>query len=463
MPLDSQKVLRRDTVPLPSKQQTSARKARIGQNQAAVLAASLLGVVVALSLVWSTDAWAQSVAVQPTKVASSLSPLTLDDLLHMAVERHPSIEAKQAAVGVAKATWDAARLQRWPAPSLQTTQNEGSTGGRTTVLALQQPLWTGGRLTAEEDSALARTRSADMAVMEAKQALGFTVIDAYQSLLRAHGRGVALGRLLLRLDQYHSSMQRRVDSGASAAIELELIAARQSSAEGQRNAARFAERAALAQLSELIGQQLSTDHIAVAVESPVLPALGELLERAQMYSPTLRRLARDVDQARSDAAAKAAAQWPTVALVAQRNLVQGVPYTTNSNTLGLQLQYVPGSGFSTMAAARAAALQTDSVRATREAARSDLITKLHAEYQSLGSSLAQRLDMVTNVKANTAILASYERLFVASKRSWQDVMNSARELSDSELALADVEAQMVAGRHRLALYAAEPQWMEVSQ
>lgn len=463
MPLDDQKVLRRDTVPLTSKQQTSARKARIVQNQKAVLATCLLGGAVALSLVWATDAQAQSVAAQPTQVASSLSPLTLDDLLRMAVTSHPSIEAKLAAVAAARASWDAARLQLWPSPSIQTTQGQGSTDGRTTVLSLQQPLWTGGRLTAQVDSALAQTRSASMAVIEAQQALGFTVIGAYQSFLQMRGRGVALGRFLMRLDQYRSRMQRRVDSGASARIELELIAARQSSAEGQRNAARFAEAAAVAQLSELIGQQISVDRIAVAAESPVLPELDELLERAQMYSPTLRRLERDVEQAQSDAAAKTAAQWPTVALVAQRNIVQGVPYSGSFNTLGLQLQYAPGAGFSTVAEARAAAAQTESLRATREAARSDLITKLHAEYQNLGSALAQRQDMVANIKANSAVLASYERLFVAGKRSWQEVMNAAREVSDSELALADIEAQMVAGRHRLALYAAEPQWMEVSR
>jgi adhesin transport system outer membrane protein len=71
--------------------------------------------------------------------------------------------------------------------------------------------------------------------------------------------------------------------------------------------------------------------------------------------------------------------------------------------------------------------------------------------------------MMANIKANAAVLASYERLFVAGKRSWLEVMNAAREVSDSELALADIEAQMIAGRYRLALYAAEPQWMEVSQ
>jgi adhesin transport system outer membrane protein len=444
-----------------SKQQTAAREARIEPGRTSVFAACVVGTVVVLTPALSTDVWAQ--AAPQAAVATPSSQLTLDELLRMAVESHPSIEAKHAAVSEARATWDAARLQRWPTPSVQTTQGQGTTGGRTTVLSLQQPLWTGGRLTAGEDSALARTRSASMAVIEAQQSLGFTVVGAYQALVQARGRGVALGRLLARLEQYRASMQRRVDSGASAAVELELIAARLSSTEGQRNAARFAEVAAVAQLSELAGQPISSDRIAVVVETPVLPELDDLLERAQMYSPTLRRLGRDVEQAQSDTAAKTAEQWPTVALVAQRNLVHGVPYTVSSSTVGLQLQYVPGAGFSTLAAARAAAAQTESLRATREAARSELITKLHAEYQDLGSALARRLDMVANIKANAAVLASYERLFVAGKRSWLEVMNAAREVSDSELALADIEAQMVAGRYRLALYAAEPQWMEVSQ
>jgi len=395
------------------------------------------------------------------QVTSQAPPYGLDALARRAVETHASVAAKRANVDAARAEWDAARRQYLPAPSAQTSPGAG--GGHSTVLTLEQPLWSGGRLSASVDAALARSRSADLGVLESQQGLGLAVANVYRAFLQARGRAMVLQQFIGRLDNYHESMRRRVDSGASAQGDLELLQARYALTNGQLKSACFAERSARHQLSLLVGVELSSAEVVGTPQVPEVPDLEDLLERSEKSSPTLRRMDQDTLAARGEADAKVAAQWPTVALVAQRTLPRGVPNVSSSTAVGLQLQYTPGAGFASLARARSAEAQVEALRASREAARVDLLSKVHAEHEDLCSAVSRRQDALLNLKATANVLASFERLFAVGKRSWLDVMNAARELSDAEQALADIEAQMSPGRYRLALYGVELDWMESAQ
>jgi len=382
----------------------------------------------------------------------------LDDLARMASARHPSVAAKQAGVAVGQAELSAARSQYLPSPSVQGSPGAG--GGHTTVWSVQQPLWTAGRLQAGVDAAQARTQSAQEALVETQQSLGLAVTNAYQALAQARGRSETLRRLIARLNGYREGMQRRVEGGVSAQGELELLQARQALASGQFKAACHAERSARAQLASLVDMPLGVQDVGVATVATDLPDMDALLASSLERSPVLRRLEQDRLAARADADAKASAQWPSVALVAQRSLPQGVPNAVRSTSVGVQLQYTPGAGFSSTALARAAEAQVESLRANREAAVADLTSRIRTEHEEFQSALSRREDGQATARAAAQVLASFERLFAAGKRSWLDVMNAARELSDAELALADIEAQMTASRYRLDLLAANPAWMQ---
>jgi outer membrane protein, adhesin transport system len=382
---------------------------------------------------------------------------TLDALARLAATNNANVLSRRAGARAAEAERDAAQLQYWPTPSAQTSPGIG--GGRSTVLTLEQPVWTGGRISATVEAATARTQSAQHAVVESQQSVGLAVVNAYQVLQQAQGRASVMQRFLARLDRYRQSMQRRVDSGASAPGELELVQARQALASGQRRSACAAERAARSQLSSLASVELSKVAVTGVTDIPDIPKLEDLLDRSQRHSPALQRLEQDVQAAQGEADARAALRWPTVAVVAQRSLQQGVPNTQSSTSMGLQLQFTPGAGFSSLTLARAAQAQVDALRATKEAVRADLMARIRSEHEELRSAVDRRQDSLLNVDATGRVLASYERLFTAGKRSWLEVLNAARELAEAEAALTDTQAQVITSRYRLALYGMEPEWM----
>ena len=73
--------------------------------------------------------------------------------------------------------------------------------------------------------------------------------------------------------------------------------------------------------------------------------------------------------------------------------------------------------------------------------------------QALALSSARRLQSVqAALNANADVSASYDRQFLAGRKTWIDVMNAARELTQTEMQLADLQASLVAVSWRLAIY-----------
>lgn len=414
------------------------------------------GIIRAMKLALAVAA-ASILLLPQTGTAQTVPRLGLGQLVAMAIQSHPGVVARRAELGAAKSEVDAARWQYFPTPSVQVARNRDN-GGSTSVLALQQPLWAGGRIDAGFDAAEARARSADVSIAEAQYNLALRVTSAWQAWMQARGRAAALTKSVAQLDDYAESMKRRIAGGVSAEVDHELVMARLAQARGNLAQARASERSALAQLSQMIGQPLRSDNLTVADgATDSLPALGTLIDQAIDASPTLRRMEADVEAARHDAEQKSAANWPTLNLRTER-LHSDPTYTGNyvtDNRVTLVLDYVPGAGLSAAAGAAAARARVGSIEATREAARRDVIEKVNTDYEDYLASRDRRRDLRNTLKASTEVLASYSRLFVAGKRSWLDVLNAARELTEVEVSLADVEAQLVASRYRLRLHGGE--------
>ena len=387
--------------------------------------------------------------------------LVLDDLIGLAVQAHPEIAAKRTDLEAAYAGRDAARWQYFPTPSLQLRQQDK--GGNVTVAAVQQPLWSGGRLDAGLDAANSRTRSANAAISEAQYSVALRVTGAWQGWMQARGRAEALNAGIARLGVYAESVRQRIKGGVSPEVDRELVESRLSQVQGDLAAARAAERSALSQLSQLIGRSLRSEELSFGKGVIVqLPAFEVLAEQSVTRSAAMRRLEAEVEAARHDTTQKRAALWPTLGVRAeyQRGDSSNVGVVTQDTRVMLVMDYVPGAGLSAAAGIDAAEARVGSLREGREAARRELLAKVAADYEDHQSSLARKRDILRTLAAATEVLASYDRLFVAGKRNWLDVLNAARELTQVETSLADVEALVVASYYRLRLHGGELPWQQ---
>ena len=76
-----------------------------------------------------------------------------------------------------------------------------------------------------------------------------------------------------------------------------------------------------------------------------------------------------------------------------------------------------------------------------------------AQLVSKIKSLHYRIDALASaMKITLAVSESYSRQFLAGRKTWQEVLNSAREQVQMEVQIVDLEAAVLVAQWRLALY-----------
>lgn len=388
--------------------------------------------------------------------------LDVSDLVGMALGSHPAIVAKRGEVVAAEADLSSARWQYFPTPSISLGHDQK--GVSSSTLALQQPLWAGGRLDAGVDYANARTVAAVRSVTDAQHTLALAVTDSYQAWLQSRGRQAVLQRSLTFHEERKASMQRRVASGASAEVDSDLVASRLALVKSDLEASRSGVRTSVARLSQAVGCHLSEDSLALAEagSGASVASLENVLADAELSFPLLRKHDADIEAAEHLVSVKRASRWPTLNLRAENVRADAVAGSgvaaVNDNRILLVFQFVPGAGFSAAADIDAASARVGALRAMKEAARRDLHDRVVGEYENHRAAASRRHELLDNRKASAQVLESYSRLFAAGKRSWLDVLNAARELTQSELSVADAEATMMAAAYKLRLYSGSSGW-----
>lgn len=400
------------------------------------------------------------IAVHAAETPPASNGQGLSQLVDEAIRQHPSIAAARYQIESGQAGIRAAKSQFYPTPSLQRQQDKEE-GDSVIVVALQQPLWAGGRLDAGVDAANARAEAANFSASDTSYVLALRVIVAWGAWQQARGRSDALAEGIELLNLYAESVRRRIEGGAAGEVDRELVTSRLAQTEGDLAAARSAERSARARLGQLIGRTLRPDELiteAPAENPPPLPALTTFTTSAFERSAALRRRQAEIDAAGGELEQKRAALWPTLSLRAQHQRLDepkfGQPKT--DDRLMLVFEYVPGAGLSADAEIDAAAARQATLREELRAARQDLADTVATDYEDAVASHQRRQHLDRTLAASRAVLASYDRLFIAGKRGWLDVINAAREVIQTQVALADANAQHAVANARLRLHIGAP-------
>lgn len=381
-----------------------------------------------------------------------------EDLLLAGIEGNARIASGRSSVEAAEQLRNAAWQNYLPTPAIQA--DSGSDGGSSITLSLQQPLWAGGRIDAGVDAASANAESAIAAVSEEQYNLALSIIDYFGRYVQSRARQEALERFNLRLTTYRVRMTNRVNTGVSPENDMSLLEARVATTAARLKSVRSDGEVALTQLSQLTNLRLDGQSISFGFD-PVTPLeLDEVLSRARQYNPTLNRLTHDIASAEASVRARRSVMMPSVSLVLEHNVYHGTNRLNDDTSVGIQIQVQPGAGLSAYSNTQAAISQLQSLRLKRDATEQELLASIRSAHGNLVSSISRHEDTELNARAAASVLSSYERLFIAGKRSWLDVMNAARDLLDADIAVADNEAEQLGLRYRIDLYAAKYQWMK---
>lgn len=402
-----------------------------------------IAVLLATVLIWSSPAGATGAAGSEERPAESV--WSLADLVREAGATHPTVIAKRLERDAALAEVAAARWQRWPLPEIEAGRDDG--GGHSTMLGLQQPLWSGGRIVAGIAAAEARHDAAGAAEAEARREILQRVAEAYVEARRRQAQQQIHYRNVQQHERLRSMIERRVRQEISPGVDLELADSRLYQAANELSVAAQALHHSLTRLSELTGRQVAVVDGEESVERDLPIDREEALARTLATAPELAVLERQGRAAEADIRSERAAWWPMLALRLERREGGGLSDERAMLVLRSQL----GAGLSTRDQIGAATARREALRREQEAAVRELRAEVAEFWQQL-TAARLRLDNSRLHRQSAAnVFESYTRQYVIGQKTWLDVLNAVREAANAALSVEDAEAEVTWAALRLRL------------
>jgi adhesin transport system outer membrane protein len=403
-----------------------------------------------------------NVGVIATTFSISASAQKLENLIALALSSNPLTKSQQTLVESAKVGVDSAKWQFYPTPSVSVEMANTSSSDllyqgdkRVSIGRIQQPLWTGGRLSAGVNKAEAGLAVSQASLEEARLQLGLRVVQAYGDWLSAHLKTLANEKSLATHIRLHDQVKRRVNEGTSANSDLTLAIARLEAISAELTAVRAQGEVAIARLGQFLGNPVDAASLMKEVASPysLTGNMQGVLEQAIDINPSIIKAQATarvqevvIDEKRADLS-------PEVFVRAERQygnytFANGPP--ENRFFVGLTSRF--GAGLSTLSGIEAARLQYTAALTDIEVQTRAVNEQVLSDY-ALAQSIASRIAAIyKSLSATNDVLSSYNRQFLAGRKSWLDVMNAARELTQTETQLADLHATQVVVTWRLGAY-----------
>jgi len=233
----------------------------------------------------------QVLAQATASPASTAAPITVEQLVAMALDRAPGIQAQRLAI--ARANGDAEQAALRANPTLSTEQREEVGGSdRMTSLMVAWPLELF-RRNARVTAAKTQVDVADAEVSEAERQLAGDVRRRAVELLAAERRAAVTEEIAASLHNTYESLSRRVDEGASAPLLRDQAYVEWQRFEAQRPIRRADARVAREQLRAVVG---------LPADAPLALA-DDLAAVGQTPIPTSTELRADIRQATATVAA----------------------------------------------------------------------------------------------------------------------------------------------------------------
>lgn len=388
----------------------------------------------------------------------------LPELIDSVLSTHPSLRAQRALGASANAAVEGARWQFYPTPSIGFEQvgsdlpdpSYPSSGDKSvTTVRLQQPLWTGGRLTAGLDKAQAAVLANQAALEGARQDLALRVVQVYADWYGALLKRQAHEDSQRAHQRLQEQIQRRIANGVSPQSDLTLLLGRQLQTDADLAATMAQEQSALQRLGQLLGQPAPRTQTLMDTMGAPLALAGsaeDLLQQAQARNPGMVKMRALARVAEAEIAERRAELLPEAYIRAEQQygsytLASGQPISR----LFIGFSSHLGAGLSSLSQVSGALARYDAALADIDSARVSLGEQIQADYAQAEAGKARLSALLAALESADAIAQAWSRQFVAGRKSWLDVMNAVRELTQLETQIADARAAQLLLTWRLSI------------
>ncbi len=394
--------------------------------------------------------------------STSAAPATtlLKKLLDSAEVNNPDIKAARNQLQASEREIDAAKWKRWPSVSVVSESNSAqsqSASVRSNSMRVEQTLYDFGKVRSqisEYESARQSTSSQlDSKVLDIK----LQIVNLWQSLFVGIRKKEISDRQIQQLANYDQQINNRITKGATPIIERELTTSRLLQAGIERKGVISSIDNALLRLQALSGMadlkaDIAPEKMLIRSHDPLLrfmPPQG--LEDVISLHPAVMKAENDKTVLSHRLRSMQSDQLPQVYMRMDKPLQASTLYPNTSPSVYTGVRFSLDGGLSGLDNLQAMASRLQAAEEAVESSRLDVRQALESDISELNANKAKIGDAVKSIKSSIDVLRSYERQFQAGKKSWQDLLNALRELTQNEYALAETEAAGFGAMYRIQL------------
>jgi outer membrane protein, adhesin transport system len=394
----------------------------------------------------STPTGQESSAPAGTDAGAALRPwgADMDDFLAAALTWDPTVERAKAQIAAAEDGVTAAKWQFGPTPSF--SREPAGSGHYVNVLRIQQPLYTGGALTANLRAARITVQSSHQELAAARLQLKINLVTFWADWVKARQRAASLSLLEQQHQDLLAMIQRRAAAGAATTSDAALAASRLSAVNNELAQARLEASLQREQLQRLARRPVP-DLLTHALDGdlPPAPSLAQILDSIQT-SPDMAIARANVDLAQEELTKSKAGLMPSVSL--RMDHQSGA---VRDQRIGVVVQASLSGGLGSFAALNAARSRIQAAQATVAATEQALFNRYQVEFTRYAAASASARNAITTADNSDQVLASYRRQFAAGKRAWLDLLNMVRESHTARQSRHDAAIDERASLYRLQI------------
>ena len=387
----------------------------------------------------------------------------LPTLISTALMSHPSIASQKAQMQAAEIGIETAKWQYFPTPAVSTERANAASGDpfyggdkNVTTVRLQQPLWTNGRLTAGKEKAQASLAYETADLNETSLQISLKVAQAYADFLASHWRMQSTEQSLATHQKLREQVQRRMELGVQSDADLQLAQTRLDSVRSDLSAARARVETYAVRLKQLIGQPINLGELLANLSSPLALSVSQdmALEAALAINPTIQKARAQSQIQDAMVEENRSALLPDVYVRAERQFgafsIQTSSAFQDRIFVGLSTQL--GAGLTVLSNVKAAQARSLAAKEEVQTQTLSISEQVLTDYAQVTRLAEQTQALASALTSQEQVMLSHDRQFLAGRKSWTEVLNTARELSQAQAQLTDIKANHIAVSWRLALF-----------
>ena len=400
----------------------------------------------------------------------SHSPAYLHLLWKKVIQHHPQVLIQVQNLKSTGFDIEVSKQAFYPTPSI-TLERAQSKGGndpsysgtpQVAIYRLQQPLWTGGRLSAQQNKAAANQEIEVAKLLEVQQGLALKTLQAWTEVVNFQRQQTALLKTKNELENLQAKIERRAEQGLSTQSEVKLSWLRVSMVKQLLNQTKMQEDLAWLRLKQWVPEAQPLSQATDALSAPSNDSQAHLQNTENIdwdalstsQSPVALRLKSQLKIQEAELEEKRAAYQPEVYLRAEHQRGNyAFANAQNVNRLFIGVTATTGAGLSMQNQLASLMAKHDSAQYEIALTQRLLSETVQSDVLNLIARQSKAEELKLNLESLQDIQTAWLRQFDSGRKTWIEVMNAAQETMQSQMSLIENDTSMQLSYWRLQILA----------